>query len=131
MMNAQDVLKVHNQVFYGALLSGDLETLSTLYSDEYRLVRSDGSTLNKNEVLRDLRVGGLAFTSIMLCIEEVRLFGTAAIVTGKSRAISTREGSTKSTQFRLVAVYEQIDATLRLAYLQSTDLGDHNFANAE
>ena len=131
MMDAQDVLKVHCQVFYGALLSGDLDTLLTLYSDDYRLVRSDSSMLNKNEVLRDLLDGGLAFTSIMLCIEEVRLFRTAAMVIGKSRATSTRGGSTTSVQFRLVAVYEQINARLRLAYFQSTDLADHAFASAE
>jgi hypothetical protein len=34
MMNAQNVLKVHGEVFYGALLLGDLDTLATLYSDE-------------------------------------------------------------------------------------------------
>jgi ketosteroid isomerase-like protein len=128
MMNAQNVLKVHGEVFYGALLSGDLDTLATLYSDDYRLVRSDGSILNKIEVLRDLRDSGLAFTSIMLCIEEVRLFRTAAMVIGKCRATATRGGLSKSTQFRLVAVYEQIDAALRLAYFQSTDLADHTFA---
>ena len=131
MLNAQNVLKVHSQVFYGALMTGDLDTLSTLYSDDYKLARSDGSMLNKTGVLGDLRDGGLAFTSIMLCIEEVRLFGTAAMVIGKSRATSTRGGLTISTRFRLVAVYEQIDATLRLAYFHSTDLADHTFANAK
>jgi hypothetical protein len=107
-MNAQDVLKVHHEVFYGALLSGDLDTLSTLYSEDYRLVRSDGSMLNKEQVLRDLRDGGLAFTSIMLCIEDVRVFERAAVVIGESHATAIRGGITASTQFRLVAVYEQL-----------------------
>jgi Domain of unknown function (DUF4440) len=121
-MNAQDVLKVHHEVFYGALLSGDLDTLSTLYSDDYRLVRSDGSILNKEQVLRDLRDGGLAFTSIMSCIEDVRVFETAAMVVGESHASAIRGGFTTSMQFRLVAIYEQIDTALRLSYFQSTRL---------
>jgi hypothetical protein len=121
-MNAQDVLKVHHEVFYGALLSGDLDTLSTLYSEDYRLVRSDGSMLNKEQVLRDLRDGGLAFTSIMLCIEDVRVFERAAVVIGESHATAIRGGITASTQFRLVAVYEQLDNALRLSYFQSTHL---------
>ena len=121
-MNAQDVLKVHNEVFYGALLSGDLDTLSTLYSDDYRLVRSDGSMLNKEQVLRDLREGALAFTSIMLCIEDVRVFEAAAMIIGESHATSTRSGLTTSMHFRLVAVYEEIDTAMRLSYFQSTNL---------
>ena len=121
-MNAQDVLKVHYEQFYGALLSGDLNALSALYSDNYRLVRSDGSMLNKEQVLRDLREGGLAFTSIMLCIEDVRVFETTAMVIGESHATAIRGGFTASTQFRLVAVYEEIDSALRLAYFQSTQL---------
>ena len=121
-MNAQDVLKVHYGQFYGALLSGDLNALAALYSDNYRLVRSDGSMLNKEQVLRDLREGGLAFTSIMLCIEDVRVFETTAMVIGESRATAIRGGFTTSTQFRLVAVYEQVDSALRLSYFQSTNL---------
>jgi len=121
-MNAQDVLKVHHEQFYGALLSGDVNALSTLYSDDYRLVRSDGSTLNKEQVLRDLREGGLTFTSIMLCIEDVRIFEKAAMVIGESHTTATRSGLTTSMQFRLVAVYQEIDAVMRLSYFQSTSL---------
>jgi hypothetical protein len=121
-MNAQDVLKVHYEQFYGALLSGDLSALSALYSDNYRLVRSDGSVLNKEQVLHDLREGGLAFTSIMLCIEDVRVFETAAMVIGESHATAIRGGFTTSTQFRLVAIYEQINSALQLTYFQSTQL---------
>jgi len=121
-MTAQDVLQVHQEVFYGALLSGDLDTLKTLYSDDYTLVRSDGSTLNKDQVLRDLREGGIAFTSIMSCIEDVRLLGTAAMVIGESRVTAFRDGAATSVRFRLVAVYRTIGTGLRLAYFQSTDL---------
>lgn len=121
-MTTQDVLKVHQEVFYGALLSGDLDALAALYSDDYKLVRSDGSTLNKEQVLRDLREGGIAFTSIMSCIEDVRLLGTAALVIGESHVMAFRDGAAKSVQFRLVAVYRATGSDLRLSYFQSTDL---------
>ncbi|AXC16384.1 hypothetical protein ACPOL_7194 (plasmid) [Acidisarcina polymorpha] len=81
--------------------------------------------LNKEEVLRDLREGGLAFTSIMLCIEDVRVFETTAMVIGESHATAVRRGFTTSTKFRLVAVYEQVDSALRLSYFQSTQLPDN------
>jgi ketosteroid isomerase-like protein len=121
-MTAQDVLNVHHDVFYGALLSGDLDTLTNLYSDDYTLVRSDGSILNKEQVLHDLREGGLAFTSIMLCVEDVRLFGTVAMLIGESHTTAVRDGSATSTEFRLVAIYTKTNDALRLSYFQSTSL---------
>lgn len=121
-MNTQDVLKVHYEQFYGALLSGDLIALSALYSEDYRLVRSDGSMLNKEQVLRDLREGDLSFTSIMLCVEDVRVYETAAMLVGESHVTATRNGSSTSTKFRLVAIYEKIDIAVRLSYFQSTSL---------
>ena len=80
--------------------------------------------LNKEQVLRDRREGGLGFTSIMLCVEDVRVFEAAAMVIGESHATAIRGGLTTSTQFRLVAVYEQIDSVLKLTYFQSTQLPD-------
>lgn len=35
-MNAQDVLNLHQDQFYGALLSGVLDVLPSLYSEHYR-----------------------------------------------------------------------------------------------
>jgi hypothetical protein len=58
-MTTQEVLTTHRQVFYNALLTLYFNALSKLYSDDYVLVRPDGSVLNKAEVLSDLREGGL------------------------------------------------------------------------
>ncbi len=49
-----------------ANVSGDLEALSSIYADDYMLVRPDGSSLSKHEVLHDLRDGGLMFKSVEL-----------------------------------------------------------------
>jgi len=119
-MTTQEVLTTHRQVFYGALLKLDLSALSNLYSEDYVLVRPDGSVLNKAEVLSDLREGGLTFTSIELLSEQVRLFGEVAILTGESRAITVRNGSDSSAHFRLIAVYTSTSEGLKLVHFQST-----------
>jgi len=49
------------------------------------LVRPDGSVLNKQEVLLDLRSGGLRFHSIELGQTEVRMYGSSAVLTAKAK----------------------------------------------
>jgi hypothetical protein len=65
-MTRDEVLRIHKEVFYGALKSQNYAALEELYSDDYMLVRPDGSVLSKQEVLQDLRTNGLTFHSIEL-----------------------------------------------------------------
>jgi hypothetical protein len=123
-MTEAEVLRIHTNCFYGALTSQDFAALERLYSDRYMLVRPDGSILNKQQVLKDLREEGLAFESIDLEREQVRLFGSVAILTGDSRTVSVRRGITSRAHFRLAAVYSQEDAGIQLVHFQSTGLPD-------
>src|SRR5258706_14216350 len=121
-MTRQDVLTVQRNVFYAALLNNDFEALSKLYSNDYMLVRPDGSVFNKDEILRDLKENDLTFKSIELASEEVRIYGTTGILTGESHTIVERFGILSSAHFRFVAVYVQIDDALNLIHCQSTSL---------
>jgi ketosteroid isomerase-like protein len=117
-----DVLKTHVDVFYGALKNRDFDTLAEVYSDDYMLVRPDGSVLNKQEVLRDLRDQGLTFQSIELEQKKVRIYGIAAVLTGESKTVTARDGKEVRAHFRLVAVYAQKGDRLELVHFQSTSL---------
>jgi ketosteroid isomerase-like protein len=121
-MTEAEVRTVHIEAFYGALKTRDFAMLERLYSERYMLVRSDGSVLNKQQVLKDLRDQGLTFESIDLEREEVRLFGSVAILTGESRTVSCRDGRSTRAHFRLVAVYVEEDAGIRLVHFQSTNV---------
>ena len=59
-MTEAEVLRTHVDLFNGALKSRDWDELAAIYSDDYMLVRPDGSVLSKEEVLKDLRVGDLS-----------------------------------------------------------------------
>jgi hypothetical protein len=123
-MTESEVLRVHTETVYGALKSQDLVVLDRLYSDMYMLVRSDGSVLNKSQVLQDLRDQGLKFQSIDLWQEHVPLFDSAAILTGESRTVASRNGTKTRSHFRLVAAYAKEDTAIRLIHFQSTYLPD-------
>src|SRR5207249_6253783 len=89
-MTKDEVLKVHSDVFYASLTSQNYAALEELYSDDYELVRPDGSVLNKQEVLQDLRSNGLRFHSIDPRQLVARVYGSVGVVTGESRTVTSR-----------------------------------------
>ena len=120
-MTAEEVLRVHRNVFYRSLIKHDYDALADLYANEYMLVRPDGSVLNKEAVLHDLKLGAI-FKSIELSGEDVRIYGETAILTGESRTLACRNGEELPSRFRLVAIYSRQAGMLKLVHFQSTAL---------
>jgi ketosteroid isomerase-like protein len=119
-MTAEEILSIHTDTFNRALKEQDYAALEALYADDYMLVRPDGSVLNKQEVLHDLRSGGLRFHSIELSETEVRIYGSTALLTAECQAVSSRSGAENRSHFRLIAVYVQQGQSNKLIYFQST-----------
>src|SRR3984957_11142047 len=122
-MTAEEILNIHVDVFNRALKEQDYAALEGLYAGDYMLVRPDGSVLNKQDVWRGLRSGRLRFHSIELEQPEVRMYGSTAVLTSESQAVSSRNGMESRSHFRLVAVYVQQGQLIKLAHFQSTSLG--------
>ena len=121
-MTAEEILNIHRDTFNRALKEQDYAALEGLYAGDYMLVRPDGSVLNKQEVLKDLRSGGLRFHSIELRETDVRIYGTTAVLTAESQAVSSRNGMESRSHFRLIAVYAQHGQLINLVHFQSTSL---------
>ena len=121
-MTAEEILSIHTNTFNRALKEQDYIALEGLYADDYMLVRPDGSVLNKQEVLRDLRSGGLRFHSIELDQTRVRMYGSTAVLTAERQAVSSRDGVESRSDFRLTAVYVQQGQSIKLVHFQSTAL---------
>ena len=121
-MTADEILNIHTNTFNRALKEQDYIALEDLYAGDYMLVRPDGSVLNKQEVLRDLRSGGLRFHSIELGQTDVRMYGSTAVLTADSQAVSSRNGSESRSHYRLIAVYVQQGQSIKLVHFQSTSI---------
>jgi hypothetical protein len=119
-MTAEQVLQLHSKGFNRALIQQDYEALEGIYSEIYMLVRPDGSVLNKQQVLKDLREQGLRIHSIELDDAVVRVVGSVAVLTAASKTVSSRNGKESRAHFRLVAVYGQEGGAIRLVHFQST-----------
>jgi ketosteroid isomerase-like protein len=121
-MTAEEILSIHTDIFNRALKEQDYAALEGLYAGDYMLVRPDGSVLNKQEVLQDLRGGGLRFHSIELAQTEVRMYASTALLTAECQAVSSRQGTETRSHFRLIAVYVQQGQSIKLVHFQSTFL---------
>jgi ketosteroid isomerase-like protein len=121
-MTAEEILSIHTDIFNRALKEQDYGALEVLYAGDYMLVRPDGCVLNKQEVLKDLRNGGLRFHSIELSQTEVRMYGSTAVLTAECQAVSSRSGMESRSRFRLIAVYVQQGQSIKLVHFQSTFL---------
>ncbi|PYT11430.1 MAG: hypothetical protein DMG59_26440 [Acidobacteria bacterium] len=117
-MTAEDVLRLHTDGFNRALQQQDYAALEEIYSERYMLVRPDGSVLNKEPVLRDLREQGLTFYRIDREAPVIRVFGSAAVLTADSKTTSSRNGKNTHAYVRLVAVYAQEGDAIRLVHFQ-------------
>jgi ketosteroid isomerase-like protein len=121
-MTAEEILSIHTDTFNRALKEQDYAALEGLYADDYMLVRSDGSVLNKREVLHDLRSGALRVHSIELGQTELRMYESTAVLTAETRTVTSQNGMESRSHFRLVAVYVRQRQSIRLVHFQSTSL---------
>jgi len=121
-MTPEDVSRVHREDFYGALRKNDLDKLSQIYSDDYTLVRPDGSAFTKAQILDDLKAHAMSFSSIELTNEKIRIYGPVGVLTGDSKISAVRDGRESTSAFRLVAVYHQQGDRVQLVHFQSSPL---------
>jgi ketosteroid isomerase-like protein len=121
-ITTREVTRAHREDFYGALRNNDLAKLSQIYSEDYMLVRSDGTAFSKAQILDDLKSHAMTFRSIELANEKIRIYGSVGILTGDSRITTARDGNENTAEFRLVAVYCKRDHGIELVHFQSSPL---------
>jgi ketosteroid isomerase-like protein len=121
-ITTEEVRRAHLEDFYGALKTNDLEKLSQIYSDDYMLVRPDGSVFSKAQILDDLKTHSMSFPSIELTNQKIRICGSVGILTGDSKITTVRDGRESTTAFRLVAVYCKQRDRIQLVHFQSSPL---------
>lgn len=121
-LTTEEVRRAHREDFYGALRKNDFEKLAQIYSDDYMLVRSDGSAFSKAQILDDLKTHSMSFNSIELASEKIRIYGSVGILTGDSKITTVRDGKESNIRFRLVAVYRKQNDRIELVHFQSSPL---------
>jgi ketosteroid isomerase-like protein len=110
--------------FLKALKSGDSSSLERIYAEDYILVRPNGDTLTKDQILADLRQHSMKFTSFEVNDVLIRTKGSAGIFTADVRSVAVRDGVELRARARQVAILSKENERITISHLQSTNIVD-------
>src|SRR5690348_17228950 len=90
--------------FLRALKSGDMTSLERIYADDYLLVRPNGDTFAKGEILGDLRHHSMKFTSFEVNDVLIRTKESVGILTAAVRRTAVRDSVEIKTRARQLVI---------------------------
>ena len=110
--------------FLRALKSGDMTSLERIYADDYLLVRLNGDTCGKKEILADLRHHSMRFISFGVNDVLIRTKGSVGILTAAVRSTAVRDGIEIKTYARQLAILSKENERITISHFQSTTIVD-------
>jgi len=112
-----------DDAFFAALLSADIDSLGSLLADDFILVGVfDGGIVTKSALLEVLGSGILTFVSVEPAEREVRRYGDAAIIVGRTSMKCRFSGSEIGVESRYTHVFAEVEGIWRLVSAQGTPI---------
>ncbi len=121
-MISKEEVQASYEGFLQALESGDRSSLERIYADDYILVRPNGDTLTKEQILADLRQHSMRFTSFEVNDVLIRTKGSVGILTADVRSIAIRDGVEIRVHARQVVILSKENDRTTITHFQSTDI---------
>lgn len=119
-MISKEEVQASYEGFLQALESGDRSSLERIYADDYILVRPNGDTLTKEQILADLRQHSMRFTSFEVNDVLIRTKGSVGILTADVRSIAIRDGVEIRVHARQVVILSKENDRTTITHFQST-----------
>jgi ketosteroid isomerase-like protein len=117
----REVLEAQDRRF-AAMVAGDVAALGPLLADELTYTHSNGWVETREQFLESIRSKALQYRSIDPGDVAVRVYGEAAVVTGKAAMKVLSNGQDLAMAVRFTAVYVRREGGWRLAAWQTTRL---------
>jgi uncharacterized protein (TIGR02246 family) len=105
-----------------AYLKGDRTFVDGLLADDWTSIDYQGRPWTKSAVLAMFDPGGPAFTRMEIGVENVRLLGDVAVVTGRSMAAGRVQGRELEIVQRYTDVFAKRDGRWRVVASQGTQV---------
>ena len=121
---SKEEVQTFYEEFLQALKSGDITALERIYADDYLLVRPNGNTFTKKEILDDLRQHSMRFTSFQVQDVLIRTIGIVGITTAEVRSTAVRDGIEIKTHAIQLAIVSKENARITISHFQSTNMLD-------
>jgi len=123
-MISKEEVQASYEKFLQALKSGDTSSLERMYADDYMLVRPNGDSLRKEQILADLRQHSMRFTSFEVNDVFIRTKGSVGILTAVVRSTAVRDGVEIKTHARQLAILSKENGRITISHFQSTNVVD-------
>jgi len=119
---SREEVQAFYEEFLQVLKSGETTSLERIYADDYLLVRPNGDTLSRKEILADLRQHSMKFSSFEVMDVLIRTKGSVGILTAEVRSTAVRDGVEIRAHARQLAIVSKENALITISHFQSTNL---------
>ena len=102
---AEEQIRLVEQERNRAILAGDAATLDRMTSEDYSFITQRGELRTKPEILDGFRKGSFSYSTREVSDLAVRVYGEAAVVTGRAIQKGTEKGKDYSGENRFTRVY--------------------------
>lgn len=103
-----------------AMLRGDAAALDTILAEDATVYWGDGTADDKASTLSLVRTGRLQYSRLDYDSTRVRLYGSAAVVTGRARVQLESDGQGMTHSVRVTRVYVRRAGRWELVAVQTT-----------
>jgi ketosteroid isomerase-like protein len=120
--SAQQTIRQFERARREAMLRGDAQALSRLLADDYIGTGARGKVRSKTEVVADYNSGAVKFASITEDGVVVRQYGSAAVVTGRTKSKGKERGKAFDSEHRFTRVWIQAPGRWSLVAAHSSPI---------
>ena len=118
--SAEDEIKSLEETRNQAILHGDVAVLDRMTSDDYTFITLRGEMRTNSDILRGFASGSFHYESREISDLRVRIYGDAAVVTGRSVQKGMENGKDYSGDYRFTRVYVRQQGHWLTMALQTT-----------
>jgi len=116
----QELMRLET-VWNEAQQNGDADSLDKLWADELEVTVPKMPVMSKSEVLGFARSGRMNFQRYQTSGVKVRVYGDAAVVSGRLQRTRTLSGKTLDDDWRFIKVYVKRDGRWLVVAFQASD----------
>jgi ketosteroid isomerase-like protein len=117
---SREVLRALEAARNEAIVHGDSAALEKMTSEDYTFVTLRGELRTKADVVRGFATGAFKYEAREISDLNIRVYGNAAVVTGRSNQKGTENGKDYSGDYRFTRVYIKRDGRWLTVALQAT-----------
>ena len=103
-----------------AIVHGDAAALERMTSDDYTFITLRGELRTKAEIVKGFSTGAFKYASREISDLNIRVYGDAAVVTGRSTQEGAENGKDYSGDYRFTRVYIKQNGRWLTVALQAT-----------